>query len=49
MKRIGWKNEDGPLKIPESYRYIPIDLLIRDLLIEHKEQQQNEFKENNLE
>lgn len=48
MKRIGWKNEDGPLKTPKSYRHIPIDLLIKDLLIEHKKQQQNEFKENNL-
>ena len=48
MKRIGWKNEDGPLKTPESYRHIPIDLLIKDLLMEHKKQQQNEFKENNL-
>ena len=48
MKRIGWKNGDGPLKTPESYRHIPIDLLIKDLLIEHKKLQQKEFKENNL-
>ena len=48
MKRIGWKNEDGPLKTPESYRHIPIDLLIKDLLIENKKNQQKEFKENHL-
>ena len=48
MKRIGWKNEDGPLKTPESYRHIPIDLLIKDLLIEHKKEQQEEFEKNNL-
>ena len=48
MKRIGWINEDGPLKTPESDRHIPINLLIRDLLIEHKKQQQKEFKENGI-
>lgn len=48
MKRTGWKNEDGPLKTPESYRHIPIDILIKDLLIEHKKQQQNEFKKQNI-
>lgn len=45
MKRIGWKNEDGPLKTPESYRHIPIDLLVKQLLIEHKKQQKLKYKE----
>lgn len=48
MKRIGWVNEDGPLKTPESNRHITIDLLIRDLLIEHKKQQQKEFRKNEI-
>lgn len=47
MKRTGWKDEDGPLKTPESYRHIPIDLLIKDLLIEHKKEQKDEFLKNN--
>ena len=48
MKRTGWRSEDGPLKTPESYRHIPIDLLMKDLLIESKKNQQKEFKENQL-
>lgn len=44
MRRIGWQQGDGPLKTPESYRHIPIDLLIRQLLIEHKEHQKSEYR-----
>ncbi|MBO6232926.1 MAG: site-specific integrase [Clostridia bacterium] len=46
MKRIGWETGDGPLKSPESYRHIPIDILIKQLLINHKKQQKNEFKKD---
>lgn len=46
MKRIAWKPEDGPLKTPESYRHIPLDLLVKQLLIEHKKHQKLKFKEN---
>lgn len=45
MKRIGWKPGDGPLKTPESYRHIPIDLLIKQLLIEHKKKQKSLYRE----
>ena len=45
MKRIGWKPGDGPLKTPESYRHIPIDLLIKQLLLEHKKNQKSIYKE----
>lgn len=44
MKRTGWVNQDGPLKTPESYRHLTIDLLIKSLLLEHKKQQKAEFK-----
>lgn len=45
MKRIGWKPGDGPLKSPESYRHIPIDLLIKQLLLEHKKKQKSLYRE----
>lgn len=44
MKRIGWKHEDGPLKTPESYRHISLDLLIKPLLLQHKKKQKDNFK-----
>lgn len=44
MKRIGWEKGDGPLKTPESYRHIPIDLLIKELLLEHQKKQKAKFK-----
>jgi integrase len=47
MKRIGWKKEDGPLKTPESCRHIPLDILIKNILIEHKKNQQEEYKKRN--
>lgn len=48
MKRIGWKKENGPLKTPESYRHLSIDLLIKDLLLKHKKKQKVEYKEKGL-
>ncbi|MBQ3413881.1 MAG: site-specific integrase [Clostridia bacterium] len=44
MKRIGWEPGDDHLKTPESYRHIPLDILIKQLLISHKKQQKEEFK-----
>ena len=44
MERIGWKKTDVPLKSPESYRHIGLDALVKPLLIEHKKEQQEEFK-----
>lgn len=44
MKRTGWKKGDGPLKTPESYRHIALDLLIQPLLVEHKKNQKEEFR-----
>lgn len=41
MKRTGWVNQDGPLKTPESYRHLPIDILVKGLLLEHKKQHKN--------
>lgn len=46
MQRIGWQPGDGPLKTPESYRHIPIDLLLKQLLIEHKKKQKTNYREN---
>ena len=46
MERIGWQPGDGPLKTPESYRHIPIDLLLKQLLIEHKKNQKAQYREN---
>lgn len=46
MKRTGWIHENGPLKTPESYRHIPLDILIKDFLKTHKKNQKKEFKEN---
>ena len=36
MKRIGWRKGDGPLKTPESYRHLPLDVLAKQLLLEHR-------------
>lgn len=44
MERISWKYEDGPLKTPESYRHISLDLLVKPLLIQHKKKQKDNFK-----
>ena len=44
MKRIGWKNGDGPLKTPESDRHLSLDLLIKPLLLEHKKKQKEKYK-----
>jgi len=44
MKRVGWEPGDDHLKTPESYRHIPLDILIKQLLINHKKQQKEEFK-----
>ena len=43
MKRIGWKKGDGPLKTPESNRILSLDLLLKELLLEHKENQKEYF------
>lgn len=45
MERIGWEPNDGPLKTPESYRHLTIDLLIKQLLIDHKKKQKSQYRE----
>ena len=45
MKRIGWTKGDGPLKTPESNRILSLDLLLKELLLEHRENQKEYFKE----
>lgn len=47
MKRTGWQKKDGPLKTPESYRHIPLDILIKNILIEHKNIQKVQYKKQN--
>lgn len=44
MERIGWEKSDVPLKSPESYRHIGLDAIVKPLLVEHKKEQQEEFK-----
>ena len=44
MKRIGWDKGDGPLKTPESNRILSLDLLFKELLLEHRENQKKYFK-----
>lgn len=44
MKRIGWKKENGPLKTPESYRHLSLDLLAKQLLLEHRIKQMHQFR-----
>lgn len=44
MKRIGWTKGDGSLKTPESDRHLSLDILVKQLLIEHKEKQKKEYK-----
>ena len=43
MKRIGWNKGDGPLKTPESDRVLSLDLLLKELLLEHREYQKEYF------
>lgn len=44
MKRIGWKNDDGPLKTPESDRHLSLDALFKQLLLEHRIKQMYEYR-----
>ena len=44
MKRIAWRKGDGPLKTPESNRILSLDLLLKELLLEHREKQKKYFK-----
>lgn len=44
MKRIGWDKGDGPLKTPEIDRILSLDLLFKELLLEHRENQKEYFK-----
>lgn len=44
MKRIGWTTDDGPLKTPESDRTLSLDLLLKKLLLEHRENQKEQFR-----
>lgn len=44
MKRIGWKNGDGPLKTPESDRHLSLDPLFKQLLLVHRIKQMYKFK-----
>lgn len=44
MKRIAWENKDGPLKTPESNRHLSLDLLFKQLLLEHKIKQMYEYR-----
>lgn len=44
MKRIGWTTGDGPLKTPESDRVLTLDLLLKELLLEHRDRQKEEYK-----
>lgn len=45
MKRIGWTKGDGSLKTPESDRHLSLDILFKQLLLEHKEKQKKEYKQ----
>ena len=44
MKRIGWKNGDGTLKTPESDRHLSLDVLFKQLLLEHRLRQMYQYK-----
>ena len=44
MKRIAWENKDGPLKTPESNRHLSLDLLFKQLLLEHRIKQMYEYR-----
>ena len=44
MKRIAWRKGDGPLKTPESNRILSLDLLLKELLLEHRENQKEYFR-----
>ncbi len=44
MKRIGWKKGDGPLKTPESDRHLSLDLLFKQLLLEHRLKQIQKYR-----
>ncbi len=44
MKRIAWKNADGTLKTPESDRHLSLDLLFKQLLLEHRIRQIYQYK-----
>lgn len=44
MERKGWKHGDGPLKTPESDRHISLDLLCKQLLLEHRIKQMYEYR-----
>lgn len=46
MKRVGWVHGDGPLKTIESDRHLPLDLLFKQLLLEHKTKQMYDYKRN---
>ena len=44
MKRIGWTTGDGSLKTPESDRHLSLDILFKQLLLEHREKQKKEYR-----
>ena len=48
MKRIGWNKGDGPLKTPESDRVLSLDLLLKELLLEHREYQKEYFSKKGI-
>lgn len=45
MKRIGRDKGEGTLKTPESDRILSLDLLLKELLLEHRENQKEYFRE----
>lgn len=44
IKRIGWKNGDGPLKTPESDRHLSLDPLFKQLMLVHRVKQMYKFR-----
>lgn len=44
MERIGWEKGDGTLKTPESNRHLSLDLLFKQLLLEHRIKQMYEYR-----
>ena len=46
MKRIGWQNGDGTLKTPESDRHLSLDVLFKQLLLEHRVRQMYQYRQS---
>lgn len=46
MKRIGWTHGDGSLKTPESNRHLSLDILCRQLLLEHRIRQIYKYRKS---